>query len=378
MDASSQAAAAQPKIIPDGWVPIGPSLAWVAFGTALNEQEWNERLYFGASRWFDIPPAQVADELRDFIENDEKPFTGTYDAPDLVAALHCKTLTTDRARATIFSNSQALAQAASVNPYEESESLIRQSDQLVRASASPGLSREEAWQMVREARGLLATAGRINEAILSPQKGDLKAAASEVLASLDAKVAAAQSSRDALWKASDALRRAIGGGDLPVYGWPGALPKDKARKVAPVRQRVPPEVCQAPVTVTHDGILAFVKGYDFPEEYGVLWHGILLDAQDLLRLWPVTDIGAPTVPYRHPEPEAGQRRGGRPPKHDWKPFRLEVSRRLALDGGHMSLTAFRKSMKEWVAQNMPEPGPDERTIERQLDEQVPPDVLAPD
>lgn len=89
-------------------------------------------------------------------------------------------------------------------------------------------------------------------------------------------------------------------------------------------------------------------------------------------------VAAPAVLSRHPEPEVSKRRGGRPPTYDWKPFKWEVSRRLALDGGHMTLTAFRRYMKEWVAQNMPEPAPDDRTIARQLDELVPPDVFAPD
>jgi hypothetical protein len=78
------------------------------------------------------------------------------------------------------------------------------------------------------------------------------------------------------------------------------------------------------------------------------------------------------------EAELGKRRGGRPPKHDWKPFRQEVSRRLALDGGNITVTAFRKGMKEWAALHMPDPTPDDRTIERLLDECVPRDALAPD
>lgn len=69
--------------------------------------------------------------------------------------------------------------------------------------------------------------------------------------------------------------------------------------------------------------------------------------------------------------------GGRPPREGWAAFQREVTRRLALDGGNLTRTAFRREMKDWVGRNMLHP-PDERTIERKIDDLVLPELFAPD
>jgi hypothetical protein len=69
--------------------------------------------------------------------------------------------------------------------------------------------------------------------------------------------------------------------------------------------------------------------------------------------------------------------GGRPPRADWKRFDQQTVRIIALDGGHLTRTELRKRMKAFAAENMTEP-PDDRTIERRLDDLVPDDVLAKD
>jgi hypothetical protein len=71
----------------------------------------------------------------------------------------------------------------------------------------------------------------------------------------------------------------------------------------------------------------------------------------------------------------GRNKGGRPPREDQERFNQEVTSRLALDGGNMTLTQFRKQMKDWADENLkPEP-PDDRTVERWIDKLVPPGLL---
>jgi hypothetical protein len=80
-------------------------------------------------------------------------------------------------------------------------------------------------------------------------------------------------------------------------------------------------------------------------------------------------INAQTKSERH--------RGGRPQRGDWENFDKEVTRSLALDGGYLTRTSFRRLMKEWATQNM-NPAPDERTVVRRLDKLVSDKVFASD
>lgn len=65
------------------------------------------------------------------------------------------------------------------------------------------------------------------------------------------------------------------------------------------------------------------------------------------------------------------------PRHDWRLFDQELSRSLTLDGGHLTRTELRKTMKEWADANMT-PTPDDRTIEKRLDTKVPDDLYSPE
>jgi hypothetical protein len=55
-------------------------------------------------------------------------------------------------------------------------------------------------------------------------------------------------------------------------------------------------------------------------------------------------------------------KGGRPEREDWASFDREMMRRLALDGGDLTLPAFKRGMKDWAAENM-DPVPDDAPIE---------------
>ncbi|HTH99555.1 MAG TPA: hypothetical protein VL752_01310 [Acidisoma sp.] len=68
-------------------------------------------------------------------------------------------------------------------------------------------------------------------------------------------------------------------------------------------------------------------------------------------------------------------KGGRPRHVERDAFVQEVTRRLALDGGYVTLTAFRSYMKAWAEINLSNP-PAERTVERWIDQSVPPGIFA--
>ena len=106
--------------------------------------------------------------------------------------------------------------------------------------------------------------------------------------------------------------------------------------------------------------------------FKVLTDGTQVVQLDKLPLEITKQLGRPgdtqNVKSNHPKSK-----GGNPGRDDWPPFVHEISRRLILDGGNLTRTELRKYMKSWAASNMRTP-PDDRTIERKIDEQVPSDV----
>ena len=93
-------------------------------------------------------------------------------------------------------------------------------------------------------------------------------------------------------------------------------------------------------------------------------------------LWPVdhASVVMPVPPVVAPpsasvEQAKAKHAGGSPGRKDRTTFNQEVTRRAALDGVG-GRTEFRKEMKEWAAGNM-DPVPDDRSIERWIDELVP-------
>lgn len=101
------------------------------------------------------------------------------------------------------------------------------------------------------------------------------------------------------------------------------------------------------------------------EAHGVKYSGVMV-AWPAAR--PVEPAPAPAVPAR------SKAKGGRPTQHDWKPFATEMMRLLALDGGNMSRTELKRSMLNWCALKYEEPAAN-RTIEKMVDELLPPDIL---
>jgi hypothetical protein len=124
---------------------------------------------------------------------------------------------------------------------------------------------------------------------------------------------------------------------------------------------------------------------------GPFFHHIRIATEGVRRAFPAAEpkaeaavekLGTEAAPsgplqaeVQHPAPK--RRAGGRPERDDWPVFDQEMMRRLALDGGNLTLRAFKRAMKDWAAQNM-DPAPDDRTIERRIDIRAPTDVFAPE
>jgi hypothetical protein len=113
-------------------------------------------------------------------------------------------------------------------------------------------------------------------------------------------------------------------------------------------------------------------------DIGQRWQNVTVPRAAVVALWPAAGA-SPTTPQPAPSaPQPKQRnKGGRPERDDWQPFDYEVSRRLALDGGNQTFTAFRRAMREWAAEHMDQL-PDDRSIDRRIDARVPRDIFPPD
>lgn len=304
------------RAVPVGWVSLDAALAWVAFGNAVNLSEWDQRFYLGASRWMEYCPETFLADLR-----------AIADAPG-------------------------------------------------QARGGPALD-----MVVNEARRLLPPSSRKNLYGITPGSvplEDLVAAARSILADTGDEVQG-RKMREEISRASNDLRCAIASGTIKAFGLPGQDPADEERWPPKwPRGLIPPDVCAAPVTLGQGGIWPFALG-DITDtlqgEMDTLWHEVLIDAPELVRVFPEPDDGAPTEPYRLTPPETKPRgAGGRPPVHNWKPFQDEIIRLLYLDGDHIKIKNLKLHMTEWAALNM-QTTPELRTIERKVDEILPPGLL---
>ena len=150
MDVSQQGAAH--PIRPDGWVSVGPAIAWVACGSA--EADWNRAFYFGASRWFEAHPLEIANWLREAIDGGHTAIIQT-----------------------VFADTEL--------------------DIMLRANAAQ-LGRRADWHASEDAR--------------------IAEAARAILSDLSLRLEQAEKTYELFWKGADRLRRSIACGDVAAYG----------------------------------------------------------------------------------------------------------------------------------------------------------------
>lgn len=225
MDKTSKPTDGPPALTPpSGWLTVDAALAWIAFrSTGL---DWNQGLYFGASRWFDACPQAIKAWLAEVRE-------GGFDA--FVQTEFAET--------------------------ELGQALVAEAGKRRQSSPLPPTSNLTAEQ--------------------------LSDAAGHLLATVEAEFDEAETRHAAIWKAAEDLRRAIGNGTISPHGFQGRQP-DPFNPPLP-RQRIPPDACNAPVTVSQAGILSLARGDGSGGRYTVLWSGLLFDAGEVLAVWPAAN-----------------------------------------------------------------------------------------
>lgn len=317
------------RITPALWMPAAPAIAWLAFSSA--ETDWDAQLYFGASIWYAADPDSVLDWLHDIEEHGD--LLDDFEPSDF-QHLH-RHIRNAAAQTASFQAAKAERAAACVK---------------VKATRDDPKANKAAR---RELPPLIISKDHIREAART-LRADLEC-------KLEGEKPAAQRDYDAIWEASDKLRRALADGDLTACGWPGRGPdlSDYNAKL-PLREPIPRDAFSRPVTISQAGVLAFTRGDDsFGYDHDVLWSGLLFQARDLLALHTPPKDDRSSLPYTPPD------RGGIDPKHDWSPFDEECRQYLQKlrddkpdSDPRRQLT---RHMDLWAKRNM-KPKPHLRTI----------------
>ncbi len=218
----------------EGWETVDTVLAWIAFGSAIPEHLWDRDIYFGASEWCDSHPSLIQ-QLVNFWAVD------TENTSDLCP-------------------------------------LLRR-------------------HLLRPLYGDLFPATRTQELDMLAAAAKSKAEAP----TFQAEMARAETKYKAIWAASEDLRKALARPELAIFGRHGDVSSLSCRIEGPIetfpRERIPCEVFRAPVTVSPKGVLPVVRGHDFSHTYKVLFSDLLLDADEVLRIWP--DRRGPRLPLQH-------------------------------------------------------------------------------
>lgn len=298
---TADAAKTRTRAVPEGWVSLDAALAWVAFGTAVNLSGWNRHFYFGAFVWMEYDPEILLADWRAIAEAPTQARDG-------------------------LALSMAMDEAVRMFPQASSKNLY----------------------------GI--TLGSV-----PPES--LAAAARSILAGTADK-AQGRKMREEIWRASNDLRRAIASSALNAFGFPGQDPFDPERWPPKCpRERIPPDVCAAPVTLGQGGIWPFALGDitgALGDEMETLWHEILIDAPELLREFPAPDDDAPTVSYHLPPAKEPARKGRRP--HVKRNACIkEMMRRADLDG-LVDRIDFTRAMIEWAASEFDDAAPGDTTV----------------
>ena len=125
---------------------------------------------------------------------------------------------------------------------------------------------------------------------------------------LSAHLPEARQHRARIQDAAEALRRAMASGELPAFGWQGDGP-DPAEPLAAIsqaRERIPADACAGPVTVTELGIVPVIASDEGSAGYALVWSGLRIPSDEVLRLWPASHVGIqPKAPLIQPQASPG-------------------------------------------------------------------------
>lgn len=322
--APEAAAGLQPsRIVPALWMPVAPTLTWLAFGSA--ETDVDTAHYFGASIWHAAEPDRIVEWLADIEDAGAFPRD---DWPKEFALLEQRV--TNRAAQTA-SFQAAMAEAKQKRAEEKARA---------EALGNPKPTPSTPWPKLTEAH--------------------LKKAATQLLERLEACLSDAASKHAALWAASETLRRAIANGEVRAYGWRGHGPDfSDQHKPLPLRERIPADLCAAPVTITQHGLLSFARGDGSFGNYHVLWSELLFDSVEILKIKPEPADGRTSVPYEEVPHELQRDLGGIDARHEWQAFNDECLRRwqerCTTMNVQRAIRDLRKQMQVWTRDNMTKP-----------------------
>lgn len=187
----------------------------------------------------------------------------------------------------------------------------------------------------------------------------VRAAAAEARQKLVDGLADATEQYRQIWNAAERLRLALAKEEIKAFGWSGEWPsEDEPRSTDRARTQIPPAVFAAPVTLTHRGLLPFIKGDPIDDGWTTLWHGIRIHADDLLKLRPAPQGALANIAYADSQMERPKSsKGGRPPHPLYKAFVKEMIRVAEIDGLTESRTGkdpkdeFRARMRTWRREN---------------------------
>ncbi|MCB4820754.1 hypothetical protein [Roseicella aerolata] len=227
--------------------------------------------------------------------------------------------------------------------------------------------RDAARRMLDEVDGLLneaAIAAETVRCLSHPTPELLAETAREIAADMRPRLSQWGAWHEEIWAASEALRRALAAGELAAYGWRGEREPKWDNEPWPIcRERVPPELLRAPVTLTQTGVVPFPRHHDYPVQYRLLFCGILIDAGELLRIWPAPHslADAPRIPAKDRKPGRANFTG-RPPHKGRDTFIRELVR-LALDpDGLPPRPELFRRMIAWCDAELGDDAPGETTI----------------
>jgi hypothetical protein len=219
----------------------------------------------------------------------------------------------------------------------------------------------------REARRMFAPASpqSLYGLVLGSVQPECLAAAARNILADTGNEAQGRKMREAIWRASNDLRRAIASGAIKAFGHPGHDHADVGLYPANrARERIPPDVCAAPVTLGRGGIWPFALGDiigTLGDEMETLWHEILIDAPELLHAFPAPDDGEPTASY-HLTPANKPARGGRPPHVARKACIKEMMRRANGLNGLGDQSECTRAIIEWAATKFGDAAPSDTTV----------------
>lgn len=349
MDAN-QSSLASGGYVPSGWETIGSAIAWVAFRNAVLPDWWSQHFYFGAALWFDDRPEFIIDMLE---AEARSPGTLAQDTPHLAKEL------TSYVRS---SREMMGAYRAHQMHLDRADALMAAMHEAMDRGEKPTAAECDA---VKQELALADALQDAMERAVNPSPQELATQAQAIAGEMRSRLPELKQDYERIWSASEALRRALARDKLAAFGWRGERePNEQDGPWVACRERVPPELLRAPTTLTPAGLVPFPRTHDCPDIYRLLFCGILIDAEELLSVWPAPEsmVGAPRLPTSERSPiRVGV--GGRPPKHDWGPFNREVVARVALDGGNLRRRELMDHMKAWAMEHMAT-SPDDRTIEK--------------